>query len=104
MISSLITLFTTDLYSFAKASVQLQSIPLHIAIPTTLAAIGLGLVVYDIFHRRQRSQQRKQKDDENKWKNIPSRIEGNRAISKVQIQSQDKKDFLLIRELNAINS
>jgi hypothetical protein len=75
MISSLITLLTADLYSFAKASVQLQSIPFHMIIPTTLAAIGLGLVVYDILHRRQRSQQRKQKEDEeDKWKYFPSNV------------------------------
>lgn len=58
-----------------KVKVQLQSIPLHIIIPITLVVLGFSLVAYDTFYRHRRSQQRKQKDDEeDNWKYFLSNV------------------------------
>jgi hypothetical protein len=72
--AGIFTALGEDLYNTSKGLVQTQPISIEILIPITFGLIGVGLIAYDIFSRR-RSQQRKQKDDEeDRWKYFPSNV------------------------------
>jgi hypothetical protein len=67
-----------DLYNISKALIQTQPIPIELIISIVFGVIGVGLIVYDILHRRSKSKQKqiqkREDDEEDKWNYFPSNV------------------------------